>query len=133
VALCWEAGIRHGLVNLGGDIKIIGPQPDGAPWAIGIRHPRQPGAFIKTLVSGAGRHGQQRRLRALHRGGWRPLRPWLNPRTGWPVAYLAAVSVVADLCVVAGSASTIAMLKEQAGPEWLRSMQAPHYWFDVSG
>jgi hypothetical protein len=28
--LCWEAGARSGHVNLGGDIKVIGPRPDGA-------------------------------------------------------------------------------------------------------
>ena len=133
VALCWEAGIRHGLVNLGGDIKIIGPQPDGAPWAIGIRHPRQPGAFIKTLYLRQGAMASSGDYeRCIEVNGVR-YGHVLNPKTGWPVAYLAAVSVVADLCVVAGSASTIAMLKEQAGPGWLQSMQVPHYWFDVTG
>ncbi len=29
-----KAGIRHGLVNLGGDICIVGPQPDDEPWSI---------------------------------------------------------------------------------------------------
>ena len=28
--LCWEAGVRYGNVNLGGDIKIIGPHPEAA-------------------------------------------------------------------------------------------------------
>jgi thiamine biosynthesis lipoprotein len=57
----------------------------------------------------------------------------LNPRTGWPVSHLASVSVVADLCVVAGSASTIAMLKEDKGPAWLEGMGLPHLWVDVKG
>ena len=34
----------------------------------------------------------------------------LDPRTGWPVAHWQSVSVVAPLCVVAGSCATIAML-----------------------
>jgi thiamine biosynthesis lipoprotein len=29
-------GIAHGLVDLGGDIRPIGPRPDGAPWRVGI-------------------------------------------------------------------------------------------------
>lgn len=57
----------------------------------------------------------------------------LNPKTGWPVRHLAAVSVVGDLCVVAGSASTIAMLKEKDGPAWLDAMGLPHLWVDVDG
>ncbi|MEO5763669.1 MAG: FAD:protein FMN transferase, partial [Casimicrobiaceae bacterium] len=57
----------------------------------------------------------------------------LNPRTGWPVRHLAAVSVIGSLCVVAGSASTIAMLKEGNGPAWLATLGLPHYWVTVDG
>ena len=31
------------------------------------------------------------------------------------------------------SASTIALLSEQAGPSWLESMELPHLWIDVEG
>jgi thiamine biosynthesis lipoprotein len=57
----------------------------------------------------------------------------LNPKTGWPVRHLAAVSVVGDFCVVAGSASTIAMLKEDKGAEWLNDLGLPCLWVDVQG
>jgi thiamine biosynthesis lipoprotein len=57
----------------------------------------------------------------------------LNPKTGWPVRHLASVSVVGDLCVVAGSASTIAMLKEEGGPAWLQGLGLAHFWVDVNG
>jgi len=57
----------------------------------------------------------------------------LNPKTGWPVRKLAGVTVVGDFCVVAGSASTIAMLKEERGPAWLESLGLPHLWVDVDG
>ncbi len=131
--LCWEAGARSGHVNLGGDIKVIGPRPDGSPWRIGIRHPRRPGALIQTV--------------SLHRGGLASSGDYercimldgvryghiLNPKTGWPVRHLASVSVVGDLCLIAGSASTIAMLKEAAGPAWLADMGLPHFWVDVHG
>ena len=132
-ALCWEAELRHGLINLGGDIKIIGPHPDGSPWAIGIQHPRQPGRFIETLqlqqgaLASSGDYERCIEVDGVRYGHV------LNPKTGWPVRYLAAVSVVADLCVVAGSASTIAMLKEAEGPAWLASLGIPHYWVAVDG
>lgn len=132
-ALCWEAEIRHGLINLGGDIKIVGPHPDGSPWAIGIQHPRQPGCFIQTLhlchgaMASSGDYERCIQVEGIRYGHV------LNPRTGWPVRHLAAVSVVADLCVVAGSAATIAMLKEAEGPAWLEALGIPHYWVDVQG
>jgi thiamine biosynthesis lipoprotein len=57
----------------------------------------------------------------------------LDPRTGWPVQHLASVTVVADFCVLAGSASTIAMLRAEHGPAWLAELQLPHLWIDVRG
>jgi thiamine biosynthesis lipoprotein len=131
--LCWNAGIRQGLVNLGGDIKVIGPHPDGSPWAIGIRHPRNPSEITKTvyLKSGAmASSGDYERCILL---GGRRYGHVLNPKTGWPVSHLASVSVVAEFCVVAGSASTIAMLMEEQGPPWLDAMGILHYWVDVDG
>ena len=47
-----------------------------------------------------------------------------------PVQGLAAVSVVAEECVVAGSATTIAMLMEERGPAWLAEFGLPHLWMD---
>jgi thiamine biosynthesis lipoprotein len=46
---------------------------------------------------------------------------------------MAAVSVVSDYCVVAGSASTIGMLMEDLGPDWLLALGLPHLWVDVNG
>jgi thiamine biosynthesis lipoprotein len=132
-ALCWEAGMRHGIVNLGGDIKIIGPHPDGGPWRIGIRHPRRPDAVIRTLPLHNGAlasSGDYERCIVLDGVRYGHV---LNPKTGWPVRYLASVSVAADLCVIAGSASTIAMLKEGEGPAWLIGLGLPHFWVDVRG
>ena len=132
-ALCWEAEIRHGLINLGGDIKIIGPHPDGSPWAIGIQHPRRPGEFIHTLMLQRGAMASSGDYERCLVVDGRRYGHVLNPNTGWPVGHLASVSVVADLCVVAGSASTIAMLKEAEGPEWLKCLGLPHLWVDVDG
>jgi thiamine biosynthesis lipoprotein len=132
-ALAWESQIQHGLINLGGDIKIVGPHPDGRPWAIGIQHPRRPGQIIRSLELYRGAmasSGDYERCIVIDDKRYGHV---LNPVTGWPVGYLAAVSVVADFCVVAGSAATIAMLKEQSGPSWLAEMGLPHYWISVKG
>ena len=131
--LCWSAGIRHGMINLGGDINVIGPRADGSPWRIGIRHPRQKDALLKTveLLRGAmASSGDYERCLVFDGVRYGHI---LNPRTGWPVKYLASVSVIADFCVVAGSASTIAMLKEEEGESWLESLELPHLWVDVTG
>ena len=132
-AICWQEGLRHGMINLGGDIKIIGPRADGTPWRIGIRHPREQTGMLQTLLlrggalASSGDYERCIRVDDIRYGHV------LNPKTGWPVRHLAAVSVVGDFCVVAGSASTIAMLKEEDGPAWLERFGLPHLWVDVHG
>jgi thiamine biosynthesis lipoprotein len=54
----------------------------------------------------------------------------LNPRTGWPITGMAGVSVVADQCLVAGTATTIAMLKGHSGARWLEKLGLPYLWVD---
>ena len=131
--LCREAGVQHGVVNLGGDIRIVGPRGDGSPWRIGIRHPRRKTAVLRSLALRDGAlasSGDYERCIVVNDIRYGHI---LNPKTGWPVGHLAAVSVVSDLCVVAGSASTIAMLKAADGPDWLKSLGLPHLWVDVQG
>ncbi len=132
-ALCRSAGIQHGVVNLGGDIKIIGPRADGSPWRIGIRHPRRKDAVLATLSLYEGAlasSGDYERCIIVDGVRYGHV---LNPKTGWPVKYLASVSVVGEFCVVAGSSSTIAMLKEDQGPAWLEGLGLPYCWVDVQG
>ena len=132
-ALCRAAGVAHGVVNLGGDVKLIGPRPDGAAWRVGIAHPRQAGGVLETLALREGAvasSGDYERCIVVDGVRYGHV---LNPKTGWPARHLAAVSVVGDYCVVAGSASTIAMLKEEQGPAWLEALGLPHLWVGVDG
>ena len=119
--ICLEHGLRHGLVNLGGDIRAIGPQADGSPWRVGIRHPRVQDAAVAgfDLVAGAlATSGDYERYFEI--AGQRYCHI-LNPKTGMPVRYWQSVSVVSPLCVVAGSCATIAMLLETEAPAFLES------------
>jgi thiamine biosynthesis lipoprotein len=49
-----EQGVEHGLVNLGGDVRAIGPRPDGSPCRVGIRQPRRAGIAIAAAPLAAG-------------------------------------------------------------------------------
>ena len=132
-ALCLEMGVVHGFVNLGGDIRVLGPRPAGAAWHIGIKHPRATDSTLATLELTRGAiatSGDYERCLVIEGVRYGHV---LNPHTGWPVRHLASVSVVADLCVIAGSAATIAMLKEDAGPAWLATLGLAHLWVTVDG
>jgi thiamine biosynthesis lipoprotein len=132
-ALLVERGIGSGIVNLGGDLRVLGPRPGGEPWRVGIRHHRihEGIASLVEMRRGAlATSGDYERcivIDGVHYGHI------LNPKTGWPVRELAAVSVIADLCLVAGSAATIAMLEDARGLQWLNQLGLPHRWTKVSG
>jgi FAD:protein FMN transferase len=132
-SLCYGLGIKHGVINLGGDIKVIGPRDDGSPWRVGIRHPSSKDVLLDTLLLYEGAlasSGDYERCILVNGVRYGHV---LNPKTGWPARHLAAVSVVGEFCVVAGSASTIAMLKEDQGTDWLLDLGLPHLWVDTQG
>jgi FAD:protein FMN transferase len=118
--ICLEAGVRHGLVDLAGDVRALGPQESGAPWRVGISHPRREGKVIAyvELASGAiATSGDYERYFEIDGKRYCHI---LNPRSGMPVTGWQSVSVVAALCVVAGSYSTIAMLLGRKALAFLR-------------
>ncbi len=128
-----EAGHRHGWVNLGGDIRVLGPRADGQPWRFGIRHPRQDRATIATveLVSGAlATSGDYERFLELDGKRYCHI---LNPLTGWPVQTWQSISATAPACVAAGALTTIAMLKGLAAPAFLADQQASYLAVDATG
>ena len=124
---CIQAGIKGGLVNLGGDICIIGPHPDGNAWKVGIRHPRNPNmpmSFVYLSKGGLASSGDYERFMIVEGVRYGHI---LNPKTGWPVNSLASASIYAEQCIVAGTSSTIAMLKgEDYGIRWLEELGLPY-------
>jgi len=125
VGICRQAGILSGLVELGGDIRVIGPLPDGSGWSILISdpsHPDKAAAEIKLAQGAVASSGDYERFQLINGVRYSHI---LNPKTGWPVTGMRAVSVVAEHCVVAGSVATIAMLKGSNGKKWLQNTGLP--------
>ena len=125
--------IEHGLIDLGGDLFALGPFPDGQPWQIGLRDPQNTGTLVDkvSIIRGAmATSGDYERC--LDIGGKR-YGHILNPNTGWPAQGLSSVTALAPQCMVAGSVTTIAMLKGRDGIPWLASLGIPHRWIDVDG
>ncbi|MHA7878370.1 MAG: FAD:protein FMN transferase [Saccharospirillum sp.] len=132
LVLLQEQGV-HGLINLAGDIRVTGPQPDGKPWRVGIRHPRQPGrvaAWLPLVEGGLATSGDYERF-FIHDG--KRYCHLLSPKTGYPPETgPASVSVVAEHCLLAGALSTIAMLMGKEAESWLVSLGVPFLLFDES-
>ena len=125
-ARCVELGVSQGLINLGGDIHILGPHPDGRPWQVGIQHPRMAELPIATVAIQAGAittSGDYERYMIVDGIRYCHL---LDPTTGRSIQpHYASVSVVAEQCLVAGTLSTLAMLHSQNNKYWIKDMDVP--------
>jgi thiamine biosynthesis lipoprotein len=126
-AVLAASGVRSAMVNLAGDLAILGPHPDGSPWGVGIRHPRRGDAVVATVPMHAGAlatSGDYERFMEV--AGVRHCHI-LDPRTGRSARGLQSVSVQAPSCLVAGSATTVAMLEgEEGGIAWLEALGLPY-------
>lgn len=131
--ICQEAGVAHGAVDLGGDLSLIGAHADGSPWRVGIRHPRASGALASIDLTHGGLATSGDYERALVVDGRRYCHI-VDPRSGRPVDSYASVSVIADGCLLAGAAATLAMLLGiEAGSAYLRELGLAHLTVTVDG
>jgi len=132
--LCRAAGANAGVVDLGGDLALIGPHRDGTRWVVGIKAPRASGraaARIDLPRGGLATSGDYERALIVDGRRYSHI---VDPRSGRPVAGFASVSVVADTCLVAGAAATLAMLLGvERGGEYLSELGLPHLCVDGDG
>lgn len=127
-------GVTHGLVNLGGDFTVIGPQPDNKPWTVGIANPDERNSMmakIDLLDGGLASSGDYERYFEVDGQRYSHI---LNPKTGYPSQGLRAVSVAGNLCTVAGSVATVAMLKEpEDALTWLQESSLNYVYMSPEG
>lgn len=100
------AAFEHFAIEAGGDLYLAGHNADDEPWAIGIRHPRDPDALLETLrVSNAAvctSGDYERRVAQGHH--------LIDPRTRQSAGALASVTVVAPTAMVADALGTAAFV-----------------------
>lgn len=109
-----RSGVHSAFVELGGDIHVTGPRPDGRPWNMGIRNPahrqqQSSSAIANIPVFGGGlaTSGDYERASLINGKRYGHI---IHPKTGWPVNSFQSISVLAPSCLLAGSLSTLAML-----------------------
>mgnify|MGYP001263531859 CR=1 FL=1 len=126
-------GLKHGYVNLAGDMRILGPKPDDQPWMIGIQDPRRHGGLMATIPVASGALATSGDYERFFEIGERRYCHVFNPRTGQPVTHWRSVSVLAPRAIVAGSCSTIAMLKQAEGKAFLEEAGMDYLAVDHQG
>ena len=126
-------GMKHGYVNLAGDMRFLGPKPDGTPWMIGIQHPRQNGALLATIPVSDGALATSGDYEKYFEANGQRYCHILDPRTGMPVTHWRTVSVVAPLAAMAGSLTTTAMLLQGRGLSLLHASDVKFLAMDKDG
>jgi len=124
--LCLTLGMVGGFVDLGGDIRVIGPRADGSGWRFGIRDPLNAGSLSGelTLTSGAlATSGDYERGFEVDGKRYGHL---LDARSGWPVNHWRSVSVAAPNALAAGMLATLGMLM---GEQARTMLEAEDVWF----
>lgn len=100
-------GIRHHLVEIGGELRGEGTKPDLQPWWVALEWPGDPQAAPPLMAMhglSVATSGDYRRFYEL--GGER-LPHTIDPRTGRPLRHgLASVTVVHASCMMADALST---------------------------
>jgi thiamine biosynthesis lipoprotein len=121
-----KQGIISGLVSVAGDIKAFGLKPDGKPWRVGVRNPRQKGADDEIMATielkdmAISTSGDYERYFFLDDKRYHHI---LDPKTGYPAHGCQSVTVIAQNGVDTDSFSTgIFVLGPEKGMQLLKEM-----------
>jgi thiamine biosynthesis lipoprotein len=120
-----QARITNFVVNAGGDMEVSGHGPDGEPWPIGIRDPRQHDQIVKVVrltAGGVATSGTYERGAHIY-----------DPHTGQPARGLASVTVIADDIITADVAATTAFAMGDQAARWLADRGLVCYVIDHHG
>lgn len=118
-----ETGITSGIIDLEGDMLFFGPGPsDDGRWPVGLPNPYEPDHSFATFRLGEGSIASSAALdRAIVVQGVRHGH-LIDPRTGWPVASLAGVSVYSRSGMTSDIlATTLYVLGPDDGPAFVES------------
>ncbi len=113
------------LVNLGGDLAVVGPAPDGG-WSVEVSDGAPDPTVLQVVaVHEGGVATSSTTARRWLRGGV-ALHHVLDPSTGRPAPETwASVTVAAATCVEANAASTAAVVLGPEAPAWLEERGLP--------
>lgn len=124
--LLLKEGVSHALIEMDQDVASIGKQSDGANWLVGLRHPsgvRTAITRLKLNNSGFAIRGNFEQRVMI---GGENFGRALSPVDAQPLPGLLSVAVIAQNCLTACSAASIARLKtEQAALKWLEKLGLP--------
>lgn len=93
VRILQSHGIRHALVNIGGNVIAMGAHGN-RPWRVGIQHPRQPGTLATLDLKDGEAIGTSGDYQRYFEVGGRRYSHLIDPRTGQPATGIQSLTVL---------------------------------------
>jgi thiamine biosynthesis lipoprotein len=115
-------GIKHGLVNAGGDIRAIGGKDSKTPWKVAVQNPSKEGPYadIITMVDGAiATSGNYE----VYFDKEKLFHHIISPKTGHSPLQSNSVTVLASSVMDADALSTtVFVLEPSSGKQFIENM-----------
>ncbi|HUW25510.1 MAG TPA: FAD:protein FMN transferase [Gallionella sp.] len=92
-----QRGVRNALINIGGNILALGQHGKRA-WRVGIQHPRKSGALATLELHDGEAIGTSGDYQRYFESGGKRYCHLIDPRTGYPVQGVQAVTVLTRGC-----------------------------------
>jgi len=114
--------VKSAIIDIGGEVLAIGSSPQGRPWRVGIRNPRNKGVIetIELQDRAVSTSGDYEKFFIVDNKRYSHI---INPKSGLPAQEFASVTVIADNAAYADAMSTaIAVMGPTRGADFLDSM-----------
>jgi len=128
-------GYRQGILDFGGNILLLGGRPDGRPWRVALRHPREGGRWWGSVAvrdQAVVTSGDYERYFVSENVRYHHI---LDPETGMPARGCLSVTVVGPAAGVADALSTALFVlgPERGFPLLAREFPLYHALFILEG
>lgn len=115
-------GIKHALINAGGDIRVAGGKDNGSPWRVGIQNPDKAGPYLDILEMSDGAVATSGNYE-IYFDEEKLYHHIVNPKTGLSPRKSESVSVMASTVMDADALSTaVFVLEPSEGKRFIESL-----------
>jgi thiamine biosynthesis lipoprotein len=117
-----QHGIKHALINAGGDIRAIGGKESNIPWRVAVQNPNKEGPYVDTLAMVDGSIATSGNYE-VYFDQEKLYHHIVNPKTGQSPLESTSVTVLARSVMDADALSTsVFVLEPMAGKRFIESM-----------
>jgi thiamine biosynthesis lipoprotein len=115
-------GIKHALINAGGDIRVAGGKEGGSPWKVGVQNPDKKGPYLDIVKMSNGAVATSGNYE-IYFDKEKLYHHIVNPTTGLSPAQSDSVTVMASSVMDADALSTaIFVLEPVAGKRFIEGI-----------